>query len=140
MTDDTNARILTALTRIEGRLDQFDGRLARIEGRLDRFDARFERIEGRLDQLEAAQDKLRADLTGQFTRLRADVMERVDRSQDVLTLQRDELTVNFSSGERAERIAKAAQQEVSSLSEVIGAMHRQISRLQSDVRQLKGEP
>lgn len=67
-------------------------------------------------------------------------MARIDRLQDTLTQHRDELTVNHSAIERVERIARSAREDVRSISETIGAMTRQIGRLDEEIRQLRGDP
>lgn len=72
-------------------------------------------------------------------RLRSDLMARMDRLQDALTAQHDADVVNYGAAERAERIAQSAREEVRALGEQVGAMVRQIQRLQSEVRQLRGE-
>ncbi len=71
---------------------------------------------------------------------RADVMERIDRlQQDALTAQRDDDVVNFGAAERAEKIALGVREEVRAMGDQINAMVRQVQRLQSEVRELKGE-
>jgi hypothetical protein len=47
--------------------------------------------------------------------------------------------VNLGAAERAERIAAVTQDVVRSLSEQMTVMVRQIHRLQSEVRELRGE-
>ena len=91
----------------------------------------------------AAIDKVSVDLTqlrGDLTQLRVDLMARMDRLQDQLALQQDADIVNHGAAERAERIAMGASAEVRAMGEQVSGMVRQIQRLQTDVRQLKGEP
>ena len=72
---------------------------------------------------------------------RADVMERIDRLQQVaLTAQRDDDVVNFGAAERPEKIALGVREEVRAMGDQVNAMVRQIQRLQTEVRQLRGEP
>src|SRR6184192_3260046 len=52
--------------------------------------------------------ELKSDLKDELTALRTDVMARIDRLQDAMTRQREFDVVNFSAGERAEKIAKDA--------------------------------
>jgi len=87
------------------------------------------RILAAIERLDAGQDRLRGDL-----------MARMDRLQDALTLQHDDVTVNMGAAERAERIARGASEETRALGEIVTVQTRQIQRLQSDIRQLKGEP
>jgi hypothetical protein len=49
------------------------------------------------------------------------------------------LDVNFGATDHARRVHDATRDEVRSLSEIVSSMHRQIHRLQTDVRSLKGE-
>jgi hypothetical protein len=85
--------------------------------------------------LQAGVGSLREDTNG----LRIDIMGRMDRLQDTLTIQRDELVVNYGAAERAERLARAAQDEVRVLGEMVTPMVRQIRRLQEEVRILRGD-
>ena len=88
-----------------------------------------------LSLLHAGVGSLREDTNG----LRIDIMGRMDRLQDALTIQRDELVVNYGAAERAERLARAAQDEVRVLGEMVTPMVRQIRRLQEEVRILRGD-
>jgi|SRR6185437_12717944 len=101
------------------------------------------RILSALDSLRAGQAKLEAGLAmleeGQ-ARLRLDLMARIDRLQDTLTAEQEANVVNFGAAERAEKIAKGVQGEVRAIGDQVNAMIRQIQRLQTDVRHLKGEP
>ena len=85
------------------------------------------RILAAIERLEAGQDRLRGDL-----------MARMDRLQDALTLQHDDVIVSMGAAERAERIARSALEETRALGEIVTVQTRQIQRLQSDIRQLKG--
>lgn len=81
-----------------------------------------------------------ADLRGELTQLRVDVMARMDRLQDTVTGMRDDIAVNFVRADRAVDAAEANARQVEILGREISGMQRQIQRLQSDVRTLKGEP
>jgi len=83
----------------------------------------------RLDQLEQGQAQLRTDL-----------MSRMDRIQDAITAIRDDIGVTHATAERAREANEGTRNELRALSEVVSGMQRQIQRLQTDVRQLKGEP
>jgi uncharacterized protein (UPF0335 family) len=103
------------------------------------------RILATVERLESGQEQLRADLLARVERLegelvqtRADLMARMDRLQDVLTAEHEGEIVTLGVAERAERIAKAAQDEVRLMGEQLNAMIRQIRRLQSDVETLRG--
>ncbi len=79
-------------------------------------------------------------IRGDLGQLRADLMARLDRLQDALTAQRDADLVNYGAVERVERIARAASEETRALAEQVGAMVRQIRRLETDMREVKGTP
>ncbi len=75
-----------------------------------------------------------------FTGLRADVMERIDRLQNAVTLIPDDIAVNFGSSSAVKLANDTTREELRALGDVVSAMHRQIQRLQTDVRELRGEP
>jgi hypothetical protein len=81
-----------------------------------------------------------AEVRAELVRVRTDVMDRIDRLQDTITTVRDEDAFNFGAAERAERIALDTREEVRAMGEQISAMVRQIRRLQSDIREIRGEP
>ena len=87
------------------------------------------RLERSTEKLERGQDRLRVDL-----------MERMDRFDNALTSIRDDITVNMARADRAHEVADNTRREVQLLGEQVNAMVRQIQRLQTDVRHLKGEP
>jgi hypothetical protein len=84
------------------------------------------RILAIVEKLERGQDQFRADLTS-----------RVDRLQDKPAAQREGDGVG--SAERAERIAKAAQDEVRLLAEQMNLVFRHIRHLQTELRELRSE-
>ena len=94
------------------------------------------RILAALDRLEAGQAKLEA---GQV-QLRVDLMARIDRVQDTLTTVRDDITVVMGRADQAHRAADNVRDELRALNEVVTGVIRQVRRLQSDVRELRGEP
>ena len=86
------------------------------------------RILAALERLEAGQAQLRVDL-----------MARIDRVQDTLTTVRDDITV-VGRADQAHRAADNVRDELRALNEVVTGVIRQVRRLQSDVRELRGEP
>ncbi len=103
------------------------------------------------DDLAAAISATRDDLTAAITATRDDLIEtragimaRIDRLQDAVTIQHHERIVDVASSERAERIAKAAQDDVMALGEivtplirVVHGMRTQLDDLAEQVRVLK---
>jgi hypothetical protein len=60
--------------------------------------------------------------------------------QDAVTSIRDDVSVDLGAVDHSRRIHEATREEVRSLTNLVMAMERQIMRLQTDVRALKGEP
>jgi hypothetical protein len=83
---------------------------------------------------------LREDVTRQLTEFRTVLMERMDRLQDAITAIRDDIGATMTGSERAQEAADHTRDELRLLGEQVTVMARQIQRLQTDVRQLKGEP
>jgi len=70
-------------------------------------------------------------------RLRADMMEGLDRLQNAVALLRDEVAVSFHSSERMEGIARGASSETRALAAQVTAMERQILNLNTRVAELE---
>jgi exonuclease VII small subunit len=128
MSDDSTTRILSILAKLESGQAKLEAGQAKLESGL-----------AGLTRVQAELGRAQAGLAERLDRTRIELMARMDRLQDALTLQQDETIVNLGAAERAERIATAAQDVVRSLSEQVTVMVRQIHRLQADVRELKGE-
>jgi chromosome segregation ATPase len=73
-------------------------------------------------------------------RLRVDLMARMERLENTVSGIRDDITVNMARADRAHAVADNTRDEVRLLGEQVNAMGRQIQRLQTDMRQIKGEP
>jgi predicted nucleic acid-binding Zn-ribbon protein len=67
------------------------------------------------------------------------VMERLDRLQNAITAIRDDIGVNFARASRAIEVNDHTRAELRTLGSEVSGMQRQIQRLQSDVRELRGE-
>ena len=131
MSDDQIARVLASLGRLEAGQSQFDMRLAQLE----KGQTQLEKGQA---QLEKGQAQLRTEFLGELGRVRGDVMARIDRVQDAITLVRDDITVNFGRSDRAEEIADHTRAELRTLNEIVNGMLRQIRNLQSQVEALRG--
>jgi hypothetical protein len=101
----------------------------------------FERIRGAMsdDQTSRILAAIQA-LRGDFQALRGDLMDRIDRLQDGVSGLRDDIGVNFARSDRVDERSTGIEREVRAVVLEVSAMHRQIQRLQTDVRTLKGEP
>jgi chromosome segregation ATPase len=95
-----------------------------------------EQVREQGDRLDGKIERLRTDLD----RLRVDVMARMDRLQNGITSIRDDITVTTSMANRVHDANEHTREEVRALGDVVSAMQKQISRLQSQVRELRGEP
>jgi chromosome segregation ATPase len=121
--------------------------IARLQLGQDRLRADVDSIRADVASLRADVDSIRADidtiradqakLREHVDRLRADVMERIDRLQNALTLAGGDISVNFGSSDQALRIAKAAQDSIFGVHEILSAMQRRIGMLQSQIDQLR---
>ena len=85
-----------------------------------------------------------ARVRDELTEMRVAIMARVDRLQDASTLQHHERIVDVGASERAERIAKAARDDATSLGEIVTPLIRlvhlmrtQLDDLAEQVRVLK---
>jgi chromosome segregation ATPase len=133
MSDDHNDRILAAIAGV--RTD--------IGGVRTDIESVRNHIEAVRKDLESARNdttQIRSALLAELAQTRAALMARMDRLQNELTLRTEDTVVNMGAAERAERIAKAAVDEVRTIGDMVTAMARQIQRLQTEVRQLRGEP
>jgi phage shock protein A len=128
MAEPTIQDVLTAIAALTGEVGKIRTDVAQVRGDIAQ-------LQGDVAQVRGDMSRFQNDVT----QLRVAVMERIDRLQDALTLQRDELVVNYGAIERVERLARAAQEETRALGEMITPMIRQIRRLQDDVRTLRGE-
>jgi hypothetical protein len=88
-----------------------------------------------------------ARLEGGQTSLRIDLMARIDRLQDAVTLQHEERIVDLGSAERAERLARAAQEDAAAIGNIVTplvrlvhGMRTQLDDLAEQVRALKERP
>ena len=122
MSEDQVAHVLAALDRLEAGQTQ-------LGAHLDRLEAGQTQLGAHLDRLEAGQ-----------VQLRVDIMARIDRVQDTLTAVRDDITVVMGRADQAHRVADNVRDELRALNEVVTGVIRQVRNLQSDVRELRGEP
>lgn len=81
-----------------------------------------------------------AQLRAEQGQLRGDLMARLDRLQNAVTAIRDDIAVNFGATTEVRRANEHTRDEVRALGDVVNAMQRQIQRLQSELRELRGEP
>jgi uncharacterized coiled-coil DUF342 family protein len=110
MSDDPTSRILAAIAVTSGEIRSVRADL--------------------MDRIEA--------MGGEIRSLRGDLMDRIDRLQDDVSSLRDDIGVNFARSDRVDDRSTGIEREVRAVVLEVSAMHRQLQRLQTDVRTLKG--
>lgn len=88
----------------------------------------------------AAIEQLRSDTTAEITKLRVDLMGRMDRLQDALTGIRDDIATNYGASDAAQRANENTRAEVRTLGETVSILVRQVRQLDAKVRELRGDP
>ena len=135
MSDDRTGRILAIVERLEvGQADLVAGQAGLVAKQTDLAAGQADLVAKQAD-LVAKQASMGADLT----RLRVDMMARMDRLQDSLTAIRDDISTNYGTAEAAQRANDNTRTELRALSEVVSSLVRQIRRLDTEVRILKGD-
>jgi hypothetical protein len=89
------------------------------------------------DKLVELFNEERVTLETTVTKLRADLMERMDRLQDGFTQLQSEIAVNWGNTERVERKADSAHGELKSVMEMVSEIIRMMRRLESRVGALE---
>lgn len=122
-------------------------RVVQMQAGQDQLRTGLSEVRSELTQVHTEQGQLRdelANLDASLARTRTDIMARIDSMQTELTLHVEARVVDFAAAERAERIAKDTQSQtaalVSSLSEQVNGMWRVVRRLESELRDLRGNP
>ena len=91
-------------------------------------------------ETHAAIDALRTETHEAITTLRTDLMARMDTHANQLTAIRDDIAVATGQADSARKANLVVRNDIQFLSEQVVIMERQIQRLQTDVRTLKGDP
>ena len=150
-------QILAALTRIDQRLDGLEQGQKQVDQRLGGVEQGQKQLEQRLDGLEQGQKQVDQRLGGveqgqrdlvalvgrvqaEATRNRSDIMARMDRFQDAVTAIRDDIAVNFGTADQVRRANDNTREGLRVLGDVVATMQKQIQRLQTEVRELRGDP
>ena len=121
--------VLDVLTRIDGRLAQIDERLARFDERLTALENGQADLEGRLVILEKGQTSLRVDL-----------MARMDRISDQITLIKDDMGVTMGASDSVQRTGDATKEELRASSDIVFTTVRQLRQLRERVDELLDRP
>jgi chromosome segregation ATPase len=136
----SDSLVLAALTRLEAGQTRLEAGQARLEVGQTQLEAGLGQLEAELGRLKAEQKSLRSDLLAELGRTRSDIMERVERLENAVTLIRDDIAVNMGAVEAVERANDNTRADVRSLHEPMSIMWKQIKRLQTEMREIKGEP
>ena len=108
----------------------------------DGMDAIRADISGLHTDLDGLRTEFRADLdalrTSQ-TSLRVDLMERMDRLDNQVTGIRDDIIVNMGRVDHVDEALINTRGDVQHLFREMSVMWRQVKRLQSEVREIRGE-
>jgi chromosome segregation ATPase len=139
--------IIAALLRLETAQGRIEAQQARLDTRLGAIEAQ---LDTRLSAIEAQLGALREDLNALAVRmnrleaghtsLRVDLMARMDRLDNQLTALRDDMSVNFGATEAVKRANDNTREELRSLGDMVSALYRKVHNLETQVRDLTGDP
>ena len=154
--DDSTQRILDALVRLEDgqagiRADQASLRDDQASIRADVANLREDQAAKsiRADQaslrdgqasLRADQATLRAEFLAELGNTRSAIMDRVDRLENHITAIHGDIEVAMGSTEAAQRVNDNTRADLRTLGEQVSVMWKQIKRLESQVRDITGNP
>jgi peptidoglycan hydrolase CwlO-like protein len=166
--DDSTQRILDALVRLEDgqagiRADQASLRDDQASIRADQTSLRDDQASIRADQasiradqaslrdgqtsiradqasLRDGQTSLRAEFLAELGNTRSAIMNRVDRLENRITEIHGDMEVAMGSTEAAQRVNDNTRADLRTLGEQMSVMWKQIKRLESQVRDITGNP
>ncbi len=103
--------------------------------------AQVELLLARMEALRASLDDtaLKRIEAGQI-KMRADMMERIDRLENGITGMRDDLAVTLGASDSVRRAHNNTREEMRDISESVSALYRKLARLETQMRELKGDP
>jgi methyl-accepting chemotaxis protein len=90
--------------------------------------------------LKVEQKSLRSDFLAELGRTRSDIMGRVERLEDAVNRIRNDIAVNMGTVEQVERANQNTHADVRALQEQMSIMWKQIKQLQSEMREVRGDP
>ena len=119
--------VLTRLEHLEAGLGHLEPRFEHLEARFEHLGSRFEHLGSRLEPLEARLEHLETRLehleAGQ-TKIRAEIMDRIDRLQGTVELVREDSRVNWATADTAMNRVRNSRQDIENLLAMITAMER----------------
>jgi uncharacterized phage infection (PIP) family protein YhgE len=143
MSDNPFGTIVTMLTelqdgqiRLSNGFTRLSDDLTRLQDGQTRLSNGFTRLSDDVTRLRDGQTRLSDDVT----RLRVDLMARMERQENRLGEIRDDISVVMGSADAMKRANENTRDIVRLQGESLSVMWRQIKQLQTEVRELKGEP
>ncbi len=142
------------------RLD-LGSQIASLSARMDAFQSEFGAfrtefglMQGEVDDLQSELGKVRFELSefrietldgfaaqqAELIQTRAEIMDRIDRLQDRMTMQREEDDMKIDIAERAERLLKSTRVEMESITEQLSKMTHMLRQLNIRVEHLEDRP
>jgi uncharacterized phage infection (PIP) family protein YhgE len=122
-----HAKLDEGQTLTRTRLDQLDEGQTLTRTGLDQLDAGQTLMRTRLDQLDAGQTLMRTrldQLDAGHGKVRAEIIDRIDRLQETVELVREDARVNWATADTAMNRARTSRDEIDGLMAMIAAMER----------------
>jgi chromosome segregation ATPase len=134
------ARLEAGQTQLEAGQTRLEVELGQLKAGQTQLEAGQTRFEAELGQLKAEQKSLRSDFLAELGRTRSDIMERVERLEDAVNKIRDDIAVNMGAAEAVERANENTRADLRTLQEQMWIMWKQIKQLQTEMREVRGDP
>jgi chromosome segregation ATPase len=136
----SDSPVLAALARLEAGQSRIEAGQTGFDAMFAKLETGFAGLEAGLAGLEASQKSLRSEFPAELGKTRADIMERVDRLQHAVTLIRDDVAVNMGAVEASSRVNENTRADLRTLGEQVSVMWKQLKQLQSEMREVRGDP
>jgi hypothetical protein len=107
-------RILIAIAAVAGAVSALDSKVAALDGKVAALDCKVNGLDGKFTALDNT-----------VTRLRVDVMARLDRHENALTGIRQDIAVNMHRADWAHNHSDNTRSELRELGGLVAAMERQ---------------
>jgi len=124
---DANAAVLAAIADLAVRFGKLEQRFEVLEQPVGNLEQRFDKLEQRVDAL-----------AGEVTRLRVDIMGRLDRQQDMLNSIRTDVGVNMAATDRVRDANLETRKDLVQLQDQVSLIHRRLMQLEERVDRREG--
>jgi phage shock protein A len=121
-------KVLTAIAAVASAVGALDSKVAALDNKVAALDNKVAALDNKfaaLDNKFAALDSRFTALDNTVTRLRVDVMARLDRHENALTAIRGDIAVNMHRADRVHNHSENTRSELRDLSTQVGAMEQQ---------------